>query len=252
MQSISSAIFIMIGFILIQSGVASSEQSTHPDWYVYAKQYIRFDNELPKLFTRESVTMEEFKELNNHRDEAEKNFLNSLPPSKKEIGTLLSSSNIEDITIGTVSIYLLEKYHLDFIDTLINLLTSSDDKSTQRFILLSFEKIPPDVLASYESVLLDYISKTDEGWMLFHKSEVLLKLTPEKSAVILSDWLGRDSRLFKRVAYIYLGNLGTKYQENALDNLVKTRNIDKEKFLDELYGGRERRPRANSINKNNR
>lgn len=215
MTIFSSALLLLTAFRLSVLGGEADK-----DWMTHIHAYIEEDRMMVEN-GRNEKSLEAF----NRRSEHAQKFRESNPPSIQEIEALLESSKIEERIVASVAVMLAKQYSPTVLKMLISNLGVKRPYDQSLFALKMYTKFalkqaPRDQLKQYEQEIFEAIDRETNENALFVMMTLYTDLSPQKSAVELTQLLiEHPSTIIKKTAYALLDRLGEEHRQQAISAL---------------------------------
>lgn len=235
--NIKMMIFSSTLLLLPMSGLAGG--GIDGDWMAHIQAYIEEDRIMVEN-GRNEKSLEAF----NRRSEHAQQFRESNLPSIQEIEALLESPQIEDQIVASVAVMLTKQYSPTIVKRLISNLGVKGPYDQSLFELkvytkFALKKVPGDQLKQYEEEIFKAIDEETNENTLFVLMTLYTVLSPQKSAVELTQLLiEHPSTIIKKTSYSLLDRLGEEYKQQAI-NALKQREDQETLKLIETWDGPE-------------
>jgi HEAT repeat protein len=223
-------IYLLAFSLMILIGCDLSDSLKNKEWYKLATQYVEIENKL-YLTTGDSLTDYVYNLL-DQRKKITTEYINTPPPSSEDIIALLNSDKVNQINVGLAVISLSDNPGTKLINYVLPLLNNTD-KDTRRFAIDAIENMVKGHIDNFSDDISSYILSEQDADLVFVSMKLVMKLKPDIAFRILITLLERDNISTRQIVYAFLGRLGTKYQEEAIEHIVKIKSIDKSRFKTE-------------------
>lgn len=216
--NIKMVIFSSTLLLLPMSGLAGG--GIDGDWVAHIQAYIEEDRIMVEN-GRNEKSLEAF----NRRSEHAQQFRESNLPSIQEIEALLESPQIEEQIVASVAVMLAKQYSPTIVKRLTSNLGVKGPYDQSLFELkvytkFALKKAPGDQLKQYEREIFEAIDGETNENTLFVMMTLYTDLSPQKSAVELTQLLiEHPSTIIKKTAYSLLDRLGEEHRQQAISAL---------------------------------
>jgi hypothetical protein len=204
------------------SGFTSSDGGDGKEWMTHIQAYIEAD----RLMVSNGIERKEtfFEDIQRRSDSARR-FDQGSPPTLQEIEGLLESPLIEERVTATVAVMLSKKYSPTIMKSLVKNLSEKGPNDQNLYELKGYtkfalKKAPRDQLKQYEQEIFKAIDEETNENLLFVVMTLYTDLSPQKSAVELTQLLiEHPSTIIKKTAYALLHKLGEEHRQQAISAL---------------------------------